>query len=204
MASTGTSWIEKARLALRRRYEIRKEGLIDVLDANGVPTGEAVNIYDLHERGLWHRTANVYILNTKGEVLLQQRSQFVKTYPNMWSVSAGGHIRSGHTSLEAMVGEVSEELGLAIAPEEFIPIRSTRKEEPQQGGYDREFQDTFIVHKEIDISTLSTQEHEVGSVAWVPIEEYRRLVASKDPDHVIHASLPAFFEYIDSHVSDKN
>ena len=199
-----TSWLQRLRLAARKRYEIRKEGLIDVLDKDGVPTGEAVNIYDLHQRGLWHRAANVYILDGTGRVLLQKRSKYVKTFPNMWSVSAGGHIRSGQTSLEAMAGEVSEELGLAIAPEEFIPIRSTVKEESQVGGYDREFQDTFVVYNDVDVSKLSTQKHEVGDVAWMDIEEYRRLIAQKDPAHVMHHSLPAFFEYIDSHATGQN
>jgi isopentenyldiphosphate isomerase len=36
---------------------------------------------------LWHRTANVYIVNSKNEVLLQKRSSTIRVFPNMWTMS---------------------------------------------------------------------------------------------------------------------
>ena len=198
-----TAWFARLRLSARRRYEIRKEGRIDVLDGQGMPTGETAHIYGIHERGLWHRTANVYIVNSRGEVLLQKRSAFVRVFPNLWSLSSGGHVRAGQTAAEAAVAEVGEELGLAITQADLIPIAGSTKEESQPGGHDREFQANFVVHKDIDLAGLATQKHEVGGLAWMPVGEYRRLVEVKHPDHVLHASLAAFFAYIDSHGTDK-
>lgn len=48
--------------------------LIDVLDENGVLTGEVLPRSEVHKRGLWHRAIVVAIVNEKNEILLQQRS----------------------------------------------------------------------------------------------------------------------------------
>lgn len=50
---------------LRRQKEIRKEGMIDILDSTGVPTGVTAHIYEIHDRGHWHATVNVYVVNSK-------------------------------------------------------------------------------------------------------------------------------------------
>lgn len=48
-----------------------KEELIDVLDENGVLTGEVLTRSEVHKKGLWHRSIVVAIVNEKNEVLLQ-------------------------------------------------------------------------------------------------------------------------------------
>ena len=49
--------------------------LIDVLDENGVKTGEILSREEIHKKGLWHRAIVVAIVNDKNEILLQQRSE---------------------------------------------------------------------------------------------------------------------------------
>jgi 8-oxo-dGTP pyrophosphatase MutT (NUDIX family) len=107
----------------------------------------------------------------------------------------------GHTPLQTAVAELKEELGLDVAPEAFISFAETTKDEAQQNGTlrDREFHSNYMVYADVDIATLKMQAHEVGDLAWMPIEEYRAVIASNDPTHVHHTSLPAFFDYIDAH-----
>ena len=50
------------------------EELIDVLDENGVKTGEVLTRKEVHKRGLWHRAIAVAIINEQNEILIQQRS----------------------------------------------------------------------------------------------------------------------------------
>ena len=45
---------------------------IDVLDENGVKTGEILSRKEIHQRGLWHRAIVIAIINGNNEVLLQQ------------------------------------------------------------------------------------------------------------------------------------
>jgi isopentenyldiphosphate isomerase len=49
--------------------------LIDVLDENGNPTGDKKTKREIHEQGLWHISAHVWIYNSKGEILLQLRQR---------------------------------------------------------------------------------------------------------------------------------
>lgn len=48
--------------------------LIDVLDENGVFTGEVLPRDEIHKKGLWHRAIVVAIINENNQILLQQRS----------------------------------------------------------------------------------------------------------------------------------
>ena len=69
--------------------------LIDVLDENGVHTGEVLPRKEIHKRGLWHRAIVVAIINEKNEVLLQQRSEKKDKNAGMWDISVAGHISAG-------------------------------------------------------------------------------------------------------------
>ena len=41
------------------------EELLDVLDENGIKTGEVMPRSEVHKRGLWHRSIVVAIINEK-------------------------------------------------------------------------------------------------------------------------------------------
>ena len=51
--------------------------LIDVLDENGMHTGEVLARDEIHKRGLWHRAIVVAIINENNEILLQLIVQFL-------------------------------------------------------------------------------------------------------------------------------
>ena len=44
-----------------------KEELLDVLDENGIKTGEILPREEIHKKGLWHRSIVVAIINDKNE-----------------------------------------------------------------------------------------------------------------------------------------
>ena len=54
---------------------------------------------------------HVGIFNSDSELLIQKRQSFKETYPNLWDITAGGHVISGETSEEAIERELFEELG---------------------------------------------------------------------------------------------
>ncbi len=109
------------------------EEMIDVLDENGIKTGEILPRSEVHRRGLWHRIIVVAIINEKNEILLQQRSHNKDKNPDMWDISITGHISSGQDSLSAAAREINEEvsvnLGYSIDIKEFRYMFSFRKEQ---------------------------------------------------------------------------
>ena len=75
--------------------------LIDILDENGVKTGEVLERGEIHKSGLWHRAIAVAIINKKQEILLQQRSKSKEKNAGMWDISVAGHISAGQSSSDA-------------------------------------------------------------------------------------------------------
>ena len=97
----------------------KKTELLDILDQNGSPTGESKKREDVHQLGLWHRTVHLWILNSKGQLLLQQRSKTKDTNPNLWDISVAGHIEKGQTPIQAVLREAEEEIGLVCEESEI-------------------------------------------------------------------------------------
>ena len=84
---------------------------IDVVDEKNNPTGKVKEKQQAHEDGNFHRTAHVWIINSKNELLLQKRSASKKTHPNYWDISGAGHIRAGESVIDGAIRELKEELG---------------------------------------------------------------------------------------------
>lgn len=63
-------------------------------------------------KGFIVRIARVFLFNEKGELFLQRRGPNMKTYPNAWDQSVGGHVDEGETYREAAKREFYEELGI--------------------------------------------------------------------------------------------
>lgn len=61
-----------------------------------------------------HRGFSSFVFNSKGQVLLQQRSLSKKTWPGIWSNTCCGHPNLNETSQEAAQRRLEFELGLKI------------------------------------------------------------------------------------------
>ena len=88
--------------------------LIDVLTADGKPTGARKPKNQIHRDGDWHRAAHVWIIAPDGRFLLQRRSLRKENNPGLWDVSAAGHLSAGESAVEAAMRETFEEIGLAL------------------------------------------------------------------------------------------
>ena len=78
-----------------------------------------------HTPGCIHRAVELFIYNSKGQILLQKRSATKDTRPGWWSTSVGGHVAKGETYEQAMKREINEELGVEI-PVRFHSKRVVR------------------------------------------------------------------------------
>lgn len=168
-----------------------KEELIDILDENGIKTGEILPRGEVHRRGLWHRSIVVAIINEKNEILIQQRSDDKDKNAGMWDISVAGHISIGQDSLMAANREISEEvsveLGFNIEVKEFRFMYSFRKEQVFKSDFiERQFYDFFILRQNgLSDVNIKFQESEVQAVKFVSISELNEmrknnLIVSRD------------------------
>lgn len=161
------------------------EELIDVLDENGIKTGEVLPRSVVHKKGLWHRIIVVAIINEKNEILFQKRSSNKDKNPNMWDISVTGHLSSGQDSLTAAAREISEEvtvsLGYNVEVKDFRFMFSYRKEEVvNENHIDRQYYDFFILRQNgLDITKLKFQTSEVQEIKFITLNELNEMRANR-------------------------
>lgn len=159
-----------------------KDELIDVLDENGVKTGEVASRKEIHKKGLWHRAIVVAIINENNEILLQQRSSNKEKNANMWDLSVAGHISMGQDSLSAAAREINEEvavnLGYNVDIKDFRYMYSFRKEQKYSEDFiERQFYDFFILRKnDLKLENIKFQESEVQAIKFCSMTDLRELI----------------------------
>ena len=152
--------------------------LIDIVDENNQLTGQVEDRWVAYEKGLWRRTVSCWIMNEKGEVLLQKRTPNKKRNPNKWS-KTGGQVDSGETPEEAIFREVKEEIGIEI-PKEQIKVLEIHKSDDENKRFVYDF--IFIVDYKIEDYIL--QKEEVAEVKYVTIEEMESIKNNNDMDYI--------------------
>ena len=157
------------------------EEMIDVLNENGIKTGEILPRSEIHKKGLWHRAIVVAIVNEKNEILLQQRSANKDKNPGLWDISVAGHISSGQDALSAATREINEEvsvnLGYNVEVKEFRFMYSFRKQQVFSENFiENQFYDFFILRQSgLNKESIKFQESEVQDIKFVTISELNEL-----------------------------
>lgn len=143
------------------------EEKFDVLDEKGQYTGKIESRNNCHRKGLWHKAVVVFIINSKKQVLLQKRSPSKKLWPNMWDVTAGGHVLAGEFGFQAIIREAKEELGITLNKNEMTFLGSSISSNIKGDIINNHFNEYYIVNKDIDETKLKLQEEEVSDVKWI-------------------------------------
>jgi isopentenyldiphosphate isomerase len=96
--------------------------MVDIVDENDNVIGrttwdEAV------KNNLLRRSVRIFILNSKGEMLLQKKSKKVKIHPDIWTSSASGSVISEKNYEETAQKELIEETGIETKLNFLFKIR---------------------------------------------------------------------------------
>jgi len=171
----------------------------DILDKNGNKTGEVKTRDEAHEKGLWHKAVHAWIINDQNQLLIQKRASVKESHPNMWDISAAGHIAGGDDSITTCIREAKEELGIDFQESDFEYITSIKSESIQNNGtyFNNEHQDVYLIRRNLDVEKLVLQKEEVAEVKFIDIQELKDILAKKDPAFVMHdEEYKALFEYL--------
>lgn len=151
--------------------------IFDIVDENGIPTGETVDRLTAHENGIRHRTAHMWVIREnegKTQVLLQKRSRNKDSFPGRFDTSSAGHIRAGDEPIESAIRELDEELGIKASEKdlEFIGTFIVRFDKEFHGKMfkDNEIAFVFICRKNVNKDELRLQEEEVEQVEWFDLD----------------------------------
>ena len=138
----------------------------DLYDKNRNLTGETIYKGEDIPKGKYINVVLVFIQNSEGKFLIQKRSK----RKNGKFATTGGHPKSGENSMQGILTEVKEEIGLDLKPEDLELYFEGRSDSEQV------FWDDYYAKIDIpDINKLQLQEEEVESVHWFTKDEILKL-----------------------------
>lgn len=75
---------------------------------------------EAHQKALLHRAFSVFIMNDKGETMLQQRAAHKYHSPLLWTNTCCSHQRVGETNIMAGKRRLQEEMGFSVELKELF------------------------------------------------------------------------------------
>ncbi len=161
----------------------------DLYNEKGEPTGKTIQRGITIPQGLFHRAVEIWIMNSKKEVLIQQRAWNKKTLPGYWGLTTGC-VLVGESSLQACFREAQEELGLIIEPHEIALLCSM--------VHPPILWDLYLIRKDFKLESLVLQTEEVQDVCWVTTKTLRKMALSGQVYH--YPELLDVISFLESHL----
>lgn len=142
--------------------------LVDIFDENNNFTNVKKMKSKAHSDGSWHRAVHVIIYNSKGEILLQLRAKDKLQYPDLWDISAAGHVTAGEEPIVSCMRELEEEIGFSVGAGDLQFFRVEKccdeLEKNNEFGY------IYFLKFEGDINSFQFRDGEVQKVEFVSID----------------------------------
>lgn len=149
-----------------QQHSKKPEEKLQIVDAEtGEPTGACLPRSEVINQKLWCRSTNIFVLNSHGEILCNQRSLSKERFPGAWSTHFGGHVAEGESFKINALKELEEEIGLLVNHFQIIPWRTSRK------NISRLWIRDFITVFDNPIETLALQKEEIEQVRWYSPEQ---------------------------------
>lgn len=141
--------------------------MLILIDENDVPTGEMAKM-EAHEKGLLHRAFSVFIFNSQGMLLLQQRALGKYHTPGLWTNTCCSHPFPGEEVKAAAIRRLGEELGIT-ADLTFL-FKMTYKYAFDNGLTEHEVDNVFVGYTD---SLPIINKDEVNDYKYIPMDELK-------------------------------
>ena len=160
-----------------------------LVDANDNPIG-LMEKMEAHVKAELHRAFSIFIFNTKGEMLLQQRAFSKYHTPGLWTNTCCSHPRHEETLEQATARRLQEEMGMKCELKEVFHF--TYKADVTQGLMEHEIDHVFVGTTD-DIPEINPEE--VESYKYDTMENIRMDI-EKNPQDYKHWFKIAFAELL--------
>lgn len=134
----------------------------DIFDCYGNRTGRTIDRGGVLKDGEYHLVVHIYIINKKGEYLIQKRSMKKELMPGIWDIT-GGSVVSGEDSLSGAIREVKEELGITLSPKDLFLVDRLQRT--------HSLVDIWAAYADITLDDVIMQEDEVDEVKFVSAQD---------------------------------
>ena len=128
---------------------------------------------EVHQLGLWHRGAHVFLFTEDGKLLVQKRSADRSTAPSMLDCSVSEHVQAGESYYNAAIRGMKEELGL-----ENIEIKRLHKFRMEYGPNDNEISELY--EGRVNPMLVNHDPSEIESIHYYEMNELIKLTVSNE------------------------
>ncbi len=151
---------------------------IDVYDENKIRTGnKKIRYQDMFNDGEFAVGVQAMIINSKGEILITQRSENCRVLPLKWECN-GGAVLAGEDFLDALTREICEEMGLLLNKEDAIFLKSVKRE--------NHFKEIYLFKRDVLLEELNFSDGEALAGKWVSIDEFMKMFNDGDIVHSVN------------------
>ena len=140
-----------------------RDEMIDVMDK-----------MEVHQKGLLHRAFSVFIFNTKGEMLLQQRALHKYHSGGLWTNACCSHPQPGEDTLTAAQRRLQEEIGFSTTLTKAFDFiyKAIVDNELTEHEFDHVFTGSYD-------GSITMNTDEVKDFAWQPMDQLKGSIESQ-------------------------
>ena len=122
------------------------------------------------------RSASIFLLNSKKQILLQLRAKESKRYPLHWDVSGGGHVNSGESYQDCAKRELFEEIGIQVEH-----LNLLKKHHFTLDNNRKRINSSYVAI--IEETKILIDPVEVADARWFSISEINKMIENNEKFH---------------------
>jgi isopentenyl-diphosphate delta-isomerase len=145
-----------------------KEEMVILVDRQDNQIGSMEKL-EAHEKAVLHRAFSVFIFNSQGELLLQQRAHHKYHSPGLWTNTCCSHQRAGESNLEAGKRRLKEEMGMECPLQDVFWF--IYKAKFDNGLTEHELDHVLVGNSDLD---PVINEDEVADFKWMSLDDLKQ------------------------------
>ncbi len=145
--------------------------LLDIVTDEDIVTGQEQRSI-VHQLGLQHRGAHVFLFTADGKMLIQKRSADRAASPSLLDCSISEHVKAGESYLEAANRGMLEEMGV-----DGIELKPLLKLRMKYGPNDNEI--SLLYQGVVDPARVKFDPVEIESIQYLSGDEVDELVGKR-------------------------
>ncbi|PXY42041.1 isopentenyl-diphosphate delta-isomerase [Flavobacterium cheongpyeongense] len=151
---------------------------------------------EAHEKALLHRAFSVFILNSKNEIMLQQRAHQKYHSPLLWTNTCCSHQREGESNIEAGSRRLLEEMGFKTELKELFHFIYKA---PFDNGLTEHELDHVMIGYYNENPQINVEE--VENWKWMKIENIKEDIEKQPEIYTVWFKIifDEFYHYLEDH-----
>lgn len=145
--------------------------IFDLYDSNGTLLDKKMERGGTNNEGEYHLVVHIWIKNSEGKYLMQQRNKLTDRIPFQWAAT-GGAVTSGEDSITGAIRETEEEIGISFNENQFIFLKRFYCDDPKSNY----ITDLYVIKEDILIKDVKLDINEVKAVKYFTLSEYKDLI----------------------------